>query len=93
MLHIIWGGGAKRLLSSESMILHAGSLYPFEVCTLLVNHGYTRDECAFSSTGRARLIRSHLSARFYFELSGNSNYIIHCNSNYAQKFELEINSI
>ena len=39
------------------------------------------------------LIRSHSSARFCFELSGNSNYIIHCNSNYAQKFELEINSI
>ena len=25
------------------------------------------------NTGRARLIRSHSSARFYFELSGNSN--------------------
>ena len=25
------------------------------------------------TTGRARLIRSHSSARFYFELSGNSN--------------------
>ena len=45
------------------------------------------------STGRTRLIRSHSSARFYFELSGNSNYKIHCNSNYVQNFELEINSI
>ena len=45
------------------------------------------------ATGRAQLIRSHSSARFYFELSGNLNYIIHCNSNYAQNFELEINSI
>ena len=45
------------------------------------------------STGWARLIRSHSSARFSFELSGNSNYIIHCNSNYVQNFELEINSI
>ena len=44
-------------------------------------------------TGRARLIRSHSSARFYFELSGNLNYKIHCNSNYVQNFELEINSI
>ena len=44
-------------------------------------------------TGQARLIRSHSSARFCFELSGNSNYIIHCNSNYVQNFELEINSI
>ena len=44
-------------------------------------------------TGPTRLIRSHSSARFYFELSGNSNYIIHCNSNYVQNFELEINSI
>ena len=38
-------------------------------------------------------IRSHSSARFYFELSENSNYIIHCNLNYVQNFELEINSI
>ena len=45
------------------------------------------------STGWVRLIRSHSSARFSFELSGNSNYIIHCNSNYVQNFELEINSI
>ena len=44
-------------------------------------------------TGQARLIRSHSSASFCFELSGNSNYIIHCNSNYVQNFELEINSI
>ena len=49
--------------------------------------------CSVSITGRARLIRSHSSARFYFELSGNSNYKIHCNSNYVQNFELEINSI
>ena len=48
---------------------------------------------ANGTTGRARLIRSHSSARFCFELSGNSNYIIHCNSNYVQNFELEINSI
>ena len=46
-----------------------------------------------SYTGRARLIRSHSSARFCFELSGNSNYILHCNSNYVENFELEINSI
>ena len=45
------------------------------------------------NTGWARLIRSHSSARFSFELSGNSNYIIHCNSNYVQNFELEINLI
>ena len=50
-------------------------------------------KCVFSYTGWARLIRSHSSARFSFELSGNSNYIIHCNSNYVQNFELEINSI
>ena len=45
------------------------------------------------NTGRARLIRNDSSARFSFELSGNSNYMIHCNSNYVQNFELEINSI
>ena len=44
-------------------------------------------------TGWARLIQSHSLARFSFKLSGNSNYIIHCNSNYVQNFELEINSI
>ena len=47
----------------------------------------------FLITGQARLIRSHSSARFCFELSGNLNYIIHCNSNYVQNFKLEINSI
>ena len=35
-----------------------------------------------SNTGRARLIRSHPSARIYRELSGNSNF--------AQNFGLEI---
>ena len=47
----------------------------------------------FGFTGQARLIRSHSLARFSFELSGNSNYIIHCNLNYVQNVELEINSI
>ena len=28
-------------------------------------------------TGRTRLIRSHSSSRFYFELNGNSNYNMH----------------
>ena len=32
-----------------------------------------RGESQRTYTGRARLIRSHLSARFCFELSGNSN--------------------
>ena len=35
------------------------------------------------STGRARLIRSDSSARFSFELGGNSNYTIDCNSKYV----------
>ena len=39
-------------------------------------------------TGPTRLIRSHSSARFCFELSGNSNYILHCNSNYVQKLRI-----
>ena len=33
-----------------------------------------------------RLIRSHSSARFCFELSGNLNYKIICNSNFAKNF-------
>ena len=41
-------------------------------------------------TGWVRLIRSHSSARFCFELSGNLNYKIICNSNLAKNFELEI---
>ena len=48
---------------------------------------------AVGDTGQAQLIQSHSSARFSFDLSGNSNYIIHCNSNYVQNFELEISSI
>ena len=54
---------------------------------------YLRFSQTLYNTGWAQLIRSHSSARFSFELSGNSNYIIHCNSNYVQNFELEINSI
>ena len=42
------------------------------------------------NTGWVRLIRSHSSARFCFELSGNLNYKIICNSNLAKNFELEI---
>ena len=38
-------------------------------CVLIIQRGLTRN----SGTGRERLIRSHSSARFCFELSGNSN--------------------
>ena len=41
-------------------------------------------------TGRERLIRSYSSARFCFELSGNSNSSMPCNSNFGQNFELEM---
>ena len=36
------------------------------------------------------VIRSHSSARFCFELSGNLNYKIICNLNFAKNFKLEI---
>ena len=39
-----------------------------------------------SDTGR----HGHSSARFCFELSGNSNSTIPCNSNFDQNFELDI---
>ena len=42
------------------------------------------------STGRARLIRSLSSARISFELSGNLNLTMPCNSNFGQNFKLEI---
>ena len=45
------------------------------------------------NTGQARFIQNDSAVRFSFELSGNSKYIIHCNSNYVLNFELEINSI
>ena len=38
-----------------------------------------------SGTGRVRLIRSHSSARFSFELSGNLNDRLFFNSNFCQK--------
>ena len=41
------------------------------------------------TTGRVRLIRSHSSARFSFELSGNLNYRLFFNSNFAKNIELE----
>ena len=42
------------------------------------------------STGWVQLIRSHSLARFSFELSGNLNYRLFFNSNFAKNFELEI---
>ena len=42
------------------------------------------------TTGWVRLIRSHSSAKFCFELSENLNYKIICNSNFAKNFGLEI---
>ena len=50
----------------------------------------SRDKNTYSLTGWARLIRSQSSARFCFELSGNSNLTKACNSNFGQNFELEI---
>ena len=44
----------------------------------------------FMTTGRERLIRSHSSARFCLELSGNLNKTKACNSNFGRNFELEI---
>ena len=43
----------------------------------------------FSHTGWVQLIRSHLLARFSFELSGNLNYRLFFNSKFAKSFELE----
>ena len=63
------------------------------VIVVVIDQPMTISNQGFWSTGWARLNRSLSSARFYFELSGNSNYIIHCKSNYVQNFELEINSI
>ena len=40
---------------------------------VLAGMGTTTVTLPFYTTGRARLIRSHSSARFCFELSGNSN--------------------
>ena len=42
------------------------------------------------TTGWEWLIRSHSLARFSFELSGNSNKSMPCNSNFHHNFELEI---
>ena len=41
--------------------------------TLMSTHTHTQHSSTDFNTGRERLIRSHLSARFCFELSGNSN--------------------
>ena len=42
-------------------------------CEPIRNSFRMRVRCRISITGRARLIRSHSSARFCFELNGNSN--------------------
>ena len=66
---------------------------PFlENLELLVYRTNNKGNCVhcFAFTGRERLIRSHSSARFCFELSGNSNKTKACYSNSDQNFELEI---
>ena len=88
---------ADRLVSLQTL-----SFFPCKHitgCIRLLRANYIRTDNIviparnMCNTGWARLNRSLSSARFYFELSGNSNYIIHCKSNYVQNFELEINSI
>ena len=55
---------------------------------VLTTHIIGNQKCTI--TGRERLIRSHSSARFCFELSGNLNLTVTCYSNFHQNFELEI---
>ena len=50
----------------------------YEISIIKINNGYQSEPGigaihVFVNTGRERLIRSHSSARFSFELSGNSN--------------------
>ena len=45
------------------------------------------------NTGLAQLIWNDLFARFSFELSGNSNWTMSCNSIFLINFELEITSV
>ena len=58
----LWGGNAAQISDSPGMLLASTS----KACS---KHHVSR----LHITGRARLIRSHSSARFSFELSGNSN--------------------
>ena len=44
-----------------------------EYTALQMNLAYLKKLTTFINTGRERLIRSHSSARFCFELSRNSN--------------------
>ena len=49
------------------------NVYVYEGLTVPTGH-FDALKATFVYTGRVRLIRSHSSARFCFELSGNSNY-------------------
>ena len=53
---------------NESLVVKKPRTKPSETVSKRV-----QDEEIFPTTGRERLIRSHSSARFCFELSGNSN--------------------
>ena len=55
-------------------VLYGGFLWYFRNYTRQTSGtAVNREVGCFVNTGRERLIRSHLSARFCFELSGNSN--------------------
>ena len=62
------------MLCTPYMLLHALVNAPL-MCTYvpLTNFGVTPEVNLQEHTGWERLIRSHSSARFCFELSGNSN--------------------
>ena len=60
---------AKKNVTFEDRVIKTDTKVTKE--TELSVHFHSSD--VRSSTGRARLIRSHSSARFCFELSGNSN--------------------
>ena len=60
------GGGVSQLLKKE------GGFMKYQIKNNL-SASFLFSLSVSAITGRARLIRSHSSARFSFELSGNSN--------------------
>ena len=86
------GGGSPRGFSADPSVYRITDMCKNITSVKICIHrtSYRIYFYKFLHTGRERLIRSHSSARFCFELSGNSNKTKACNSNSDQNFELEI---
>ena len=72
---LFWSGGEDiKWGATDHMYLHCTKWFSYILSRLLMGPSKTVTKIRKKyDTGRAPLIRSHLSARFSYKLSGNSN--------------------